>query len=248
MGAGVSSGRRPRRWGRILAVTLAAAIGLGGFSALAVWQVKRLHWKLDLIERVDARVHAAPVPVPGQADWPGITREGDEYRHVTVTGEYLPDADIPIYVPSDWGPAYWILTPLKQADGSIVMVNRGMAPETELADLPPAPAGEVTVTGLLRISEDKGWLFSQDNDPANRKWYRRDIGSITGTLDYDPAAPFFVDADLVDPDAWPRAGMTVVQFRNAHLSYALTWGALALLVAGGYGLFLRQEFRGRDEA
>ncbi|WP_371743819.1 SURF1 family protein [Mangrovicoccus sp. HB161399] len=227
-------------------MTLAAAIGLGGFSALAVWQVKRLHWKLGLIERVDARVHAPPVPAPGQADWPGITREGDEYRHVSLAGEYLQDADIPVYVPSDWGPAYWILTPFKRDDGSIVMVNRGMVPETELGTMDAPPMDATTVTGLLRISEDKGWLFSQDNRPEDRKWYRRDIGSITATLGYEPAAPYFVDADLTDPEAWPRAGMTVVKFRNAHLSYALTWGALALLVAGGYGLFLRQEFRGRD--
>ncbi|MBE3638526.1 SURF1 family protein [Mangrovicoccus algicola] len=237
--------RSPRR-GRILAVTIAAAIGLGGFSALAIWQVQRLHWKRDLIERVDARVHADPVAAPGPQDWPGLTRENAEYRHVSVTGSYLPDADIPIYVPSDWGPAYWILTPLRREDGSIVMINRGMAPETELETLPPAPSGEVTVTGLLRISEDEGWLFSQENRPDEQKWYRRDIGSITATLGYDPAAPYFIDADLVDPEAWPRAGMTVIQFRNAHLSYALTWGALALLVIGGYGLFLRQELRPRD--
>ncbi|WP_236638507.1 SURF1 family cytochrome oxidase biogenesis protein [Mangrovicoccus ximenensis] len=86
-----------------------------------------------------------------------------------------------------------------------------------------------------------------DRHPENETWYRRDIGSITDTLGYAPAAPYFIDADLVDPEAWPRAGMTVVTFRNSHLSYALTWGALALMVVGGYGLFLRHEFRGRDE-
>lgn len=42
-------------------------------------------------------------------------------------------------------------------------------------------------------------------------------------------APYFVDAD-VPPDVttWPRGGLTVVTFRNAHLQYALTWFAPAL--------------------
>ena len=50
----------PVRWPRL--ATLLAAIGLAGFLSLGIWQVQRLHWKLDLIERVDARVTADPVP------------------------------------------------------------------------------------------------------------------------------------------------------------------------------------------
>src|SRR3546814_7900124 len=37
------------------------------------WQVERLHWKLDLIARVDARIHAAPMPAPGPAEWRSVT-------------------------------------------------------------------------------------------------------------------------------------------------------------------------------
>ena len=47
-------------------------------------------------------------------------------------------------------------------------------------------------------------------------------------------APYFIDAEAqtgADAAGWPRAGMTVVSFRNNHLSYALTWFALAALTA-----------------
>ncbi|NVK60575.1 MAG: SURF1 family protein, partial [Rhodobacteraceae bacterium] len=100
-----------------------------------------------------------------------------------------------------------------------------------------------TVTGLLRISESEGWLFSRDNDPENGLWYRRDIGSITAARGYGDAAPYFVDEEATAPGRWPSGGRTVVSFRNSHLSYALTWFALALMVAGAYGLVLRQELR-----
>ena len=235
---------RSIRWPRLIIVTLIAAIGIAGFGSLGVWQVKRLSWKLDLIERVDSRIHAEPVPAPGPEAWDAITRDKDEYTRVTLTGEYLNDDEVLIYTPSEIGPANWVLTPLRRDDGTIVMVNRGLVPlvaagEGDFDHID----GETTVTGLLRISESEGWLFSRDNDPENGLWYRRDIGSITAARGYGDAAPYFVDEEATAPGRWPSGGRTVVSFRNSHLSYALTWFALALMVAGAYGLVLRQELR-----
>ncbi|WP_417673785.1 SURF1 family protein [Pseudodonghicola sp.] len=235
------------RWPRLMIVTLIALIGVGGFARLGIWQVARLHWKVDLIERVDARIHADPVPAPGPEAWPAITATSDEYRRVTLSGRFRNDETVLIYTPSDFGPADWVLTPLERDDGTVVMINRGVVPE-ELAlagRFDAAPEGEVMVTGLLRMSEDKGWLFSRRNDPANGKWYRRDIGSITRAKGFERAAPYFVDAELGDPKAWPRGGQTVVSFRNAHLSYALTWFALAVVVFGAWLLVLWTELRRR---
>ena len=51
----------PRR--TVARVVLLAGLALAfiGFIALGLWQVERRAWKLDLIERVDARLQAAPV-------------------------------------------------------------------------------------------------------------------------------------------------------------------------------------------
>ena len=46
-----------------------------------------------------------------------------------------------------------------------------------------------------------------------------------------PVASYFIDADK-GADPLPVGGLTVATFRNAHLSYALTWFALALGRAG----------------
>lgn len=239
------TGEQRRRWPLIVVVTLIALAGLIGFTSLAIWQVNRLHWKVALIERVEARVHAAPVPAPGPDDWAGITAESAEYRHVTLRGTFLNDEEVQIYTPADFGPAYWVLTPLRRNDGTVVFVNRGLVPEN-LRDpaTRSAPEGPQTLTGLLRLSEDRGWLFSRDNDPENGQWYRRDIGSITAAKGLENAAPYFVDQEMgTDPRAWPRGGQTVVSFRNAHLSYALTWAGLALMVVAAWGLFLWTELR-----
>ena len=146
---------RTIRWPRLIIVTLIAAIGIAGFTSLGIWQVKRLHWKLDLIERVDSRIHADPVPAPGPEAWSTINAEDDEYTRVSLTGRFLNDEAVMIYTPSDYGPADYVLTPFERDDGTIVMVNRGVVPlERAQASDFARIEGETTVTGLLRMSED----------------------------------------------------------------------------------------------
>src|SRR6476661_6049025 len=79
------AGRRvPRgRASRVLLAALALLL-IVLFAGLGTWQVYRLQWKLDLIARVDSRVHAAPVAPPPAARWEGITADADEYRRVQV--------------------------------------------------------------------------------------------------------------------------------------------------------------------
>jgi len=233
-----------------LALSLLALLGLvlfASFVALGTWQVHRLAWKTALIARVDQRVHAAPVAAPGPADWAGITAANAEYRHVRLSGSWLGNRQIRVWTATDAGSGYWILTALRRDDGSIVLVNRGFAPEgwCDLkGDCPAPPGGEVTVTGLLRISEPSG-LF-RHNDPASDTWYTRDVAAVAQARGLQDVAPYFVDADAAAGTAaaeWPRGGMTVIHFPNHHLNYLITWYVLALMVLGAAGYVARDEWR-----
>lgn len=233
---------------KFLILTAVAALLFSGFTALGIWQVYRLQWKLDLIAAVDARVEAPAVPAPGAGET--VTRADDAYRHVSVTGRYIEMAQTLIYYPTRLGAGYFVMTPLLRDDGSYVLINRGFVPEGKEGDPGnyAAPAGEVTVDGLLRMPESKGWLFSRANDPVNGKWYRRDVASIMGTRGLVPFAPYFIDAAASGPAGQlPIGGLTVVKFRNAHLSYALTWFAMALGTLALYVFVLRYEGRPTDE-
>ncbi|WP_426662518.1 SURF1 family protein [Rhodanobacter aciditrophus] len=233
-----------------LALTLLALLGLllfASFVALGTWQVHRLAWKTALIARVNERVHAPPVPAPARADWAGITAANAEYRHVRLSGTWLGGRQTRVWTATDAGSGYWILTPLRRDDGSIVLVNRGFAPDG-WCDLegrcPPAPGGQVTITGLLRISEPSG-LFRR-NDPAADTWYTRDVAAIAKARGLADVAPYFVDADAAPgaaASAWPRGGMTVIHFPNHHLNYLITWYLLALMVLGAAGYVARDEWR-----
>ena len=233
-----------------LALSLLALLGLVlfvGFVALGTWQVHRLAWKTALIAHVNARVHAPPVPAPGSADWADITAASAEYRHVRLSGTYLDDRQTRVWTATDKGSGYWILTPLRRDDGSIVLVNRGFAAEG-WCDLkghcPPPPTGEVTITGLLRISVPSG-LF-RHNDPTTDTWYTRDVSAIAKARGLHDVAPYFVDADAhsnADGKPWPEGGMTVIHFPNHHLNYLITWYILALMVLGAAGYVARDEYR-----
>lgn len=200
------------------------------FLGLGVWQVQRLAWKRDLIARVDARLAAAPVAAPGPAAWDGLTRDADEYARVTVAGHFLHDREVRTLAVTDFGSGYWVVTPLA-ADGFTVLVNRGFVPQDRRDPAARAggqTAGPVTVSGLLRFSEPGGG-FLRANDPLAGRWYSRDVAAIAAAQGLGgPVAPYFIDADATsNPGGLPVGGLTVVRFRNAHLSYALTWFALA---------------------
>jgi surfeit locus 1 family protein len=110
------------------------------FVALGSWQLKRRVWKLDLIARVERRVHAPPVTAPGPSQWPAVTAPTDEYRRVTATGTFLDDSQTLVQAVTELGAGYWVLTPLREADGSIVLVNRGFVPSDERDRVQPAAA------------------------------------------------------------------------------------------------------------
>ena len=212
-----------------------------GFVALGTWQVHRRAWKHDLIARVDARVHASPVDAPGRGQWPQVAAANDEYRRVKLSGSFLQDKSVRVRASTELGMGSWLLTPLRTPSGDIVIVNRGFVSPTWCAgkaDCTAGPSGPATVSGLLRISEPKG-AFLQKNDPAGDRWFSRDVAAIAAAKGLADVAPYFVDADAAsspgrgEGNDGPVGGLTVIAFPDNHLSYALTWYALALLTLVG---------------
>ena len=65
-------------------------------------------------------------------------------------------------------------------------------------------------------------------------------------LDLGPVAVYFIDAEAsAQPDSLPIGGLTVIKFRDTHMVYALTWYALAAMVATGLAIMLKHHRRAR---
>lgn len=79
-------------------------------------------------------------------------------------------------------------------------------------------------------------------DFASNRWYSRDVAQIAKARHLGRVAPYFIDADSTpNPGGFPVGGLTIVTFRNAHLSYALIWFELALLCLWGLWRLLRER-------
>lgn len=226
----MSAGRGKRRG--MLALCLCGTLL---FAALGIWQVQRLAWKRDLIQKVESRIAAPPVAVPARGNWAELDAHEAEYRRVQVRGAFRHERETLVDALTALGPGSWVLTPLDTADGTI-LINRGFVPparrdarQRQAGQVP----GEVTITGLLRPSEPGGRLL-RPNRPAAERWFSRDVAAIAAARGLPDVAPFFIDADAASSvQDGPHGGMTVVRFRNAHLAYAVTWFALAALCAAG---------------
>jgi surfeit locus 1 family protein len=232
--------------------SLAGLIALVGFIALGNWQLERRSWKLDLMEQVNTRVHAAAVTAPGPDSWPSINKQSHEYLHVSVQGRFLADNTTLVVAATELGSGYWVLTPLQRQDGSIVLINRGYIGQG--VEAAPPPEGELKLSGLLRLSEANGSVL-RDNSPATGRWYSRDVAAIAAVHNLT-AAPYFIDAAAGEAGSAggfssgaeggfssraegfsgdtedPVGGLTILRFHNNHLGYALTWYCLALMVIG----------------
>jgi surfeit locus 1 family protein len=234
--------RSPRSLAALVVMLTACALACAGFVALGVWQLQRLGWKEALIARVERNLQAAPAIAPGPAQWPALTRE-DEYRRVRVQGRLAPGREVLVAATTELGAGYWVLAPLRTEAGYWLLVNRGFVPPDQRGQVPPADPAR-PVTGLLRFSEPGGRLL-QKNDPAAGRWYSRDVAAIAAAQGLEgPVAPYFLDAQG-PASGWPRAGLTVVRFRNDHLVYALTWFALAAMMAAAIVYLLLDARRGR---
>lgn len=237
--AGPVSDAPPRRTVARVVLLVGLALAFIGLVALGFWQIERRAWKLDLIQRVDTRIHAAPVAAPGPKQWPSISAARDEYRRVSIGGRFLTAHAVRVQAVTAIGPGYWWMVPLQRGDGTVVLVNRGfIAPEATPESLRGAEGKPLqAVTGLLRLSEPGGG-FLRRNAPAQDRWYSRDVRAIALAGGLTRVAPYFIDADRdprvpagqTDGRNGPVGGLTVVRFNNNHLQYALTWFALALMV------------------
>ena len=228
---------RPTLWPTLF--TVPALIAL---VALGTWQLHRLQWKQDLLDKLHSRSVASPVAPPVAGD----DLDAFEFRRVHVTGSYQLDRELYLVGRALNGePGLHIMTPLVPVDGTTaILVDRGWVP-FEGRDPARRPggqiAGPVTVEGLVRLQKPKGY-FVPDNEPVKNSWYFVDVAAMSKKAGMALRPGYYIVADAVTlPGGFPKGGQWRLDLPNDHLQYAITWYSLAVALLVIYILYHRQE-------
>jgi surfeit locus 1 family protein len=214
-------------------------LGLAGVAvlvALGLWQVERLRWKTAVIAEIEQRIAADPAPLPADPD-----PEADRYRPVVVEGAFG-DGEIHVLTSrKDIGAGYRLIAPFRTDAGRTILVDRGFVPQDRKEAPRPAPPAPQQVAGNLHWPEETD-LFTPENDRLRNIWFARDVAVMAAALGTEPV--LLVARTPTGEEVVPLPVGTV-GIPDNHLSYAITWFALAAVWAGMTLLWL-WRIRQRD--
>lgn len=207
--------------------------------ALGVWQLYRREEKLKLIQFLNERTKSEPIDLtlePEQLE--KITNE-NEYKPFRLRGHFLHSREVVLTMRHDLSghthvPGGFVITPfvLTSSPNTIVLVNRGFVPYTHLSPTSRRETqieSEVEIVGLLRSNEPKN-TFTPVNIPPN-EWHYRDVYQLAQVLGTKPIFLDAVSTSGLEKDKMPYPGQTVIQLRNDHLIYIITWFSLSLITS-----------------
>ncbi|WP_067180750.1 SURF1 family protein [Microtetraspora niveoalba] len=243
---------------RLMGLHLLVVGVLVSFYLLGRWQLG----EFEASGLPKAAADPAPVAVTELARLDGHTESDVAGRKVTAQGAFdaqgqllVADREADVSAPGGRvakGRGFWMLTPLRLTDGTIIPVVRGWVP-TATDPATAVPQGTVTVTGRLRPSEQTDAVQRSGTLPAGQVatvstselinlWSDGKVrsGYVVATAQEPPSAakPVAVPGPVIG------SGLT---WRN--LAYAAQWWIFAIFAVFMWYHFVRDAVRrSREEA
>lgn len=223
-------------------LTAVAVLLLGVLLALGVWQVQRLQWKLDLIDKAEAAAEQAPIALSD-----ALALEDPEFRRVVVTCRGLNTAPfVELQTIEDGDAGVRLISACPVEGRGTVLVDRGFLP-ADVAERPAARADAaampVVIAGVVRQAPGPNTLTPP---PSGKIFYGRDRAAMAEALGVTGAvSPYTVYATTsANPElAGLRPVAPPAAFSNNHLGYALTWFGLAIVLVVFYAALLLRRYR-----
>ncbi|MEW2415819.1 SURF1 family protein [Streptomyces sp. NPDC046866] len=242
-----------RQW---VTLTLVALVLIPVMVRLGFWQYHRHEHRVAQNELIASNLRAKPAPV-AEVTSPGHrVPRSDYWRAVTATGTYDSAHEVVVRMrtSNDDKVGFHVVTPLVLGDGRVVLVNRGWVPggddPTAYPPVPPAPSGEVTVTGRLKADETSGGSGIKDrkglpdrqvmliNSAQAAEYLGRPV--LGGYLELTGPLPASGGPEAIaDPDH---------DSIGPHMAYAVQWWLFAASVPVGWLVLVRRERRDREAA
>lgn len=228
-------------------ILIAAIIGFAILAGLGAWQLQRLSTKQDQIRRMDERRVQSPVSLAEAVDLAETTGDVD-YLPIAVRGRFAQDKEILMLTTFEGSPGWRVITPFVSDKGTVVLVDRGVIPD-KLRDALDSRivTGDQEIAGYALWHRAGQGLFDPENDVTGNKWFWWDVPAMLADVSIGEGlktATFILHLDPKPEDrSFPRPVAPGDSLRNNHLQYAITWFALALVLAVFAGLAIRSDLK-----
>ncbi|MFF0487147.1 SURF1 family protein [Streptomyces sp. NPDC004435] len=242
-----------RQW---VILTLVALVLIPAMIELGFWQFHRHERRVAQNALIEDNLKAAPVAVEELTSPGHVVPRADYWRRVTATGTFDTAHEVVVRrrTSADERVGAHVLTPLVLKDGAVVLVNRGWVPaaanQRDYPEVPPAPKGEVTVTGRLKADETTGASGIKDlkglpdrqvmliSSAQQAELIGREVlGGYVEQTEPEPAGD--------SPEQIPEPDHDSI---GAHMAYAVQWWLFAAGVPVGWIVLVRREKRDRETA
>ncbi|MBT2442338.1 SURF1 family protein [Streptomyces sp. ISL-36] len=242
-----------RQW---VILTLIALVLIPTMIELGFWQFHRHERRVAQNALIADNLRAEPAPIE-ELTSPGHTvPRADYWRTVTATGVFDTTHEVVVRrrTNADDRIGVLVLTPLVLGDGRVALVNRGWIPaapdQKAYPEVPPAPKGEVTVTGRLKADETTGASGIKDlrglpdrqvmliNSDQQSQLLGREV--LGGYLEQTAPEPAGGTPELIPEPDHDSIG--------AHMAYAVQWWLFTAGVPVGWVILVRREKRDREAA
>jgi cytochrome oxidase assembly protein ShyY1 len=220
-----------RRWLAALALATIFAVAC---IFLGRWQWHRHEDKAARAARINSHYLASPVPLSNVLPSTGTDlARGSEWTVVTTIGRYADQSLMLVRNRPNHGVfGYEVVVPLTLADGSSLLVDRGWIPNgpsaADPSPVPATPAGDITVTGWLRMGEPSFGRQMPTGQLASISV--RDAQAQTGASLY---GAYLIARDEVGAPGQAGSGAQQIKRplslerpdtdEGPHLAYALQW-------------------------
>ena len=240
------------RWTSYIAVAIVFAVACGFLSN---WQFTRNADRAEQLALVARNYDAEPVALDRIIAPGTLLGAADEWRPVTLEGEYVADQQLLVRNrPHGGTAAFEVLVPFRLADGRVLLIDRGWVPPGEDQPLPdqiPAPPeGDVTVIARLRPAEQlpaSGRSAPEGQVPSiNPELVAETLAPDVGDQLELSAYGVMVSEDPA-PQTRPASFAAPSEDPGPYLSYAIQWILFAIMGFVFIGYVIRTERRHRRE-
>lgn len=221
-----------RKPGFPIGLTIATGISFAILCGLGGWQMQRLHWKEDLLARVEKLKTAPAVPLASVLT-AGARPEDLAWERVSVDCADVPGQPLPLVYGVRDGDMVWraqAACGIKAGPYDMILVDRGVV--AGLTGQVSAPAKAFAppraVTGVLTPIKQLGG----DRAEVLKRFPGRKAAPLVLMAEREAPAP----AEIT-PAPLPA------EISNRHLEYALTWFGLAVTLLFIYAAMLWRRVR-----